>query len=151
LLLSGQTRLLWHYRGLWEAGVSPRRLYVASLRPSALPSVATATGLVVVGVLLASAAGAGALLAVAAALVCAVLSEHLVDSLFAKADTHEGARTANSLLALVSYVFLAPTLVIGLARAWWTAPTLVVLAVALATGGAWCFTRRVLVLPTTVQ
>jgi hypothetical protein len=147
LLLTGQTRLLWHYRTLWESGAGALRLYAASLRPTVLPAALTALGLVAVGRLLTGDVALG----IAAALGCAVLSEHLVDSLFAKPDTHEGARTANSLLALVSYAFLAPTLVLGLAREWWTLPALAALAIALVTGGAWWFTRRVLILPTTVQ
>ncbi|MDV3220872.1 hypothetical protein [Intrasporangium sp.] len=144
LLQLGQTRRLWHYRVLWEQGTSGARLWRASTAPTAVLAIVTATALTVLLWCLTD-----ALSVLPAALICSTASsEHLVDSLFAHPAADEGARTSNSLLAVVGYLVTVPALLTGLSLASWSLPALMALIVTHVGGGYWWFARRLETLPT---
>jgi hypothetical protein len=144
LLLLGQTRRLWHDRALWELGVGMPALLLGWLRPTALAAGVMAAALG------AFTWGLGDLLwAPSVMVLAAAASEHAVDSMFARGDTSEGARTSNSLLAVTGFLALVPPLLAGMALAPWSIPALVLWMLTTLGGGMLWFSRRVRTLPIT--
>jgi hypothetical protein len=144
LLVVGQTRRLWHYRTLWELGVPLPELVRGWVRPTLVLATPAALALGGLGWVLEAAVVTPVLV-----LLSAVLSEHLVDSMFARTDTREGSRTANSVLAVVAFLFLVPPLLLALAQEWWSPVALAAWLVLIGSGGVWWFSRRVQTLPLT--
>lgn len=143
LIRLGQTSRLWHYRSLWEAGVAPRQLWPTVALPGLV--LAALAGLALV-ITLWSTTGVVSALPLLVALAC-VSSEQLLDSFFARSAADEGARTGNSLLAVIGYLATVPMLVLGLSVAPWSAPALIVLFVLITFGGFWWFRKRLRLLP----
>lgn len=139
----GQTSRLWHYRTLWEHGLSATTLFRAAVTPSAALALTAAAACTVLHWLL-----TGRWSATMALVLCGVVtSEHLVDSLFARGVATEDSRTTNSLLAIVGYLFAIPAMLLGVSLYTWAVPALVLLLVIEIGGGAWWFHRRLHALP----
>lgn len=140
LMLAGQTARLWHYRTLWELGVSERRLFASAVTFSVVPGAAFCLLLAALSAML-----AGRIPVVLPLVMLAVvLGDHVADSFFARPVTSDGdARSSNTLLALLGYALMLPAVLVGMAGQPWSAPLLVLYVLALGTGGAWWFGRRI--------